>query len=110
MRGDQRPGRWAVRLTLLAQSTPSLPAACEAYRGLQDEPTPDVAEKDVTVARIYDTKQAIPETMKGTSYVLTTSALVRTQLLPFCYDEASMTTSWVALWSSSVTGTRCAAR
>lgn len=37
--------------------------------GLQDELTPDVAEKDITVHRIYDTKEDIPESMKGSSYV-----------------------------------------
>ena len=39
--------------------------------GLQDELTPEVEDKDVTVARIYDTKEAIPESMKGNNYVLT---------------------------------------
>lgn len=39
--------------------------------GLQDELTPEVADKDVTVARIYDTKEEIPESMKGNNYVLT---------------------------------------
>lgn len=39
--------------------------------GLQDELTPDVAEKDITVHRIYDTKEDIPESMKGSSYVRT---------------------------------------
>ena len=39
--------------------------------GLANELTPDVAEKDVTVARIYDSSDDIPESMKGNSYVLT---------------------------------------
>ena len=39
--------------------------------GLTDELTPEVAEKDVTVARIYDTKEEIPESMKGNNYVQT---------------------------------------
>ena len=39
--------------------------------GLVDELTPDVAEKDVTVARIYDSPDDIPESMKGNGYVLT---------------------------------------
>ena len=39
--------------------------------GLQDELTPDVADKDVTVQRIFDTKDDIPEFMKGSNYVLT---------------------------------------
>ena len=33
--------------------------------GLQDELTPDVADRDVTVHRIYDTKDDVPESMKG---------------------------------------------
>ena len=39
--------------------------------GLQDELTPEVADKDVTVNRFYDSKEAIPESMKGSSYALT---------------------------------------
>lgn len=39
--------------------------------GLNDELTPDVADKDVTVHRIYDTKEDIPESMKGSAYVRT---------------------------------------
>ena len=39
--------------------------------GLQDELTPDVADKDITVHRIFDTKDDIPEYMKGSNYVLT---------------------------------------
>ncbi len=39
--------------------------------GLQDELTPDVADKDVTVHRVYDGKDDVPETMKGSSYVRT---------------------------------------
>ena len=38
---------------------------------LQDELTPDVADKDVTVHRIFDTKDAVPESMKGSNYVRT---------------------------------------
>ena len=39
--------------------------------GLQDELTPDVADKDVTVHRVFDSKDAVPESMKGSSYVRT---------------------------------------
>lgn len=39
--------------------------------GLQDELTPDVADKDVTVHRIFDRKDAVPESMKGSNYVRT---------------------------------------
>ena len=39
--------------------------------GLQDELTPDVADKDVTVHRVFDSKDDVPESMKGSSYVRT---------------------------------------
>ena len=39
--------------------------------GLQDELTPEVADKDVTVHRIFNTKDDVPESMKGSSYVRT---------------------------------------
>ena len=39
--------------------------------GLQDELTPDVADKDVTVHRIFDTKDDVPQSMQGSNYVRT---------------------------------------
>lgn len=39
--------------------------------GLQDELTPDVADKDVTVHRIFDTKDDIPESMRSSAYTRT---------------------------------------
>ena len=39
--------------------------------GLQDELTPDVADKDVTVHRVFDSNDAVPESMKGSNYVRT---------------------------------------
>ena len=39
--------------------------------GLQDELTPDVADKDITVHRIFDTKDEVPDSMKGSNYVRT---------------------------------------
>lgn len=39
--------------------------------GLQDELTPDVADKDVTVHRVFDSKDDVPEPMKGSNYVRT---------------------------------------
>lgn len=39
--------------------------------GLQDELTPDVEDKDVTIYRIFDSKEAIPESMKSSRYSLT---------------------------------------
>lgn len=39
--------------------------------GLNDELTPDVANKDITVHRVYDSKDDVPESMKGSNYVRT---------------------------------------
>ena len=39
--------------------------------GLQDELTPEVADKDVTVHRIFTTKDDVPESMKDSNYVRT---------------------------------------
>ena len=39
--------------------------------GLQDELTPEVADKDVTVHYIVDSKDEIPESLKGSNYVRT---------------------------------------
>ena len=39
--------------------------------GLQDELDADVADKDITVHRIFDTKEDVPESMKGSNYVRT---------------------------------------
>ncbi len=39
--------------------------------GLQDELSPEVADKDVTVHRVFDTKDDVPESMQGSNYVRT---------------------------------------
>lgn len=39
--------------------------------GLQDELTPEVADKDITVHRIFDSEEDVPESMKGSNYVRT---------------------------------------
>ena len=39
--------------------------------GLQDELTPEVADKDITVHRVFDNKDDVPESMKGSNYVRT---------------------------------------
>lgn len=39
--------------------------------GLQDELTPEVADRDITVHRIFTTKEDVPESMKGSAYVRT---------------------------------------
>lgn len=44
---------------------------------LQDELTPEVEDKEVTVHRIYDRKEDVPESMKGSSYVLTKQDVIK---------------------------------
>ena len=39
--------------------------------GLQDELTPNVADKDVTVHRVFTSRDDVPESMKGSNYVRT---------------------------------------
>ena len=39
--------------------------------GLQDELTPDVADKDITVHRVFTSRDDVPESMKGSGYVRT---------------------------------------
>ena len=39
--------------------------------GLQDELTPEVADKDITVHQIFDSEEDVPESMKGSNYVRT---------------------------------------
>ena len=45
--------------------------------GLADELTPAVAERDVTVTRVYDTVADVPVEMRGSSYILTRADAVR---------------------------------
>lgn len=48
--------------------------------GLQGELTPEVEEKDVTIHRIFDSKEDVPESMKGSNYVLTKQDVVKSLL------------------------------
>lgn len=45
--------------------------------GLQDELTPEVEDKDVTVHRIFDTKEEIPESMGNSKYALTKQDVIK---------------------------------
>ncbi|MCM3342061.1 BREX-1 system adenine-specific DNA-methyltransferase PglX [Paenibacillus sp. MER TA 81-3] len=45
--------------------------------GLQSELTPEVGDKEVTIARIFDNKEDIPESMKGNKYVLTKTDVIK---------------------------------
>lgn len=59
------------RFNQLKANEEELNRICIDTYGLQDELTPEVADKDVTVYRIFDTKEDVPESMKGSNYVLT---------------------------------------
>ncbi len=48
--------------------------------GLNDEITPQIVDKDITVARIYDAQEDIPECMKGNGYVLTKTDVIKSFL------------------------------
>ena len=45
--------------------------------GLQDELTSDVSDKDITIAKIFDTDDEINNEIKGNSYVLTKADVVK---------------------------------
>jgi hypothetical protein len=45
--------------------------------GLQDELTPEVEDKDVTVRRVFNTKDDMPEAMRGSNYVLTKADCIK---------------------------------
>lgn len=45
--------------------------------GLNDELTPDVAEKDVTVHFVADTKEEAPEGLRGSNYLLTKKDVIK---------------------------------
>lgn len=45
--------------------------------GLQDELTPDVEDKDITVYSIFDSKDTIPESMKKSRYALTKENVIK---------------------------------
>ncbi len=48
--------------------------------GLQDELTPEVADKDITVHKVFDQKEDAPESMAGSNYVLTKQDVMKSLL------------------------------
>ena len=48
--------------------------------GLQDELTPDVAPKDVTVHQIFDSKDDVPDDLQGSNYALTKEDVMKSLL------------------------------
>lgn len=51
--------------------------------GLQDEVTPDVSDRDITIAKIFDKKEDIDEVIKGNKYVMTCENVVKNFLSYF---------------------------
>jgi len=45
--------------------------------GLQDELTPEVSDRDITITKIYDEAKDIPEEIKGNQYVLTKKDVIQ---------------------------------
>lgn len=48
--------------------------------GMQDELTPEESDKDVTVHRVFDTKDDVPESMEDSNYVLTKEDVMKSLL------------------------------
>ncbi|WP_292018858.1 BREX-1 system adenine-specific DNA-methyltransferase PglX [Megasphaera sp. UBA4382] len=48
--------------------------------GLEDELTPDVAPKDVTVHQVFDSKDDVPDDLQGSNYVLTKEDVMKSLL------------------------------
>ena len=78
---SDRYERWAwdcnARFDQLRRNEEELNRIFIDIYGLADELTPAVAERDVTVTRVYDTAADVPAEMKGSSYVLTRADAVR---------------------------------
>lgn len=51
--------------------------------GLEDELTPEVSDRDITVAKIFDSKKDIDEEIKGNKYVMTREDVVKNFLSYF---------------------------
>lgn len=60
-----------VRFTRLKKNEEELNRIFIDIYGLQNDLTSDVADKDITVHRIFDIKDDVPESMKGSKYVRT---------------------------------------
>ena len=69
-----------TRFTTLKSNEEELNRIFIEIYGLQDELTPEVEDKDVTVTRIYENKESIPESMKGNKYTLTKTDVIKSLL------------------------------
>ena len=78
---SDRYERWAwdcnARFEQLRRNEEELNRIFIDIYGLADELTPAVAERDVTVTRVYDTAVDVPAEMRGSSYVFTRADAVR---------------------------------
>ena len=78
---SDRYERWAwdcnARFEQLRRNEEELNRIFIDIYGLADELTPAVAERDVTVTRVYDTAADVPVEMRGSSYILTRADAVR---------------------------------
>ena len=77
--------------------------------GLQDELTPDVADKDVTVHRIFDTKDDVPEVHAGQQLCTAPSGTRSSPCSPTPWAVCSggirwMWTGWPMLVGNGMTG------
>lgn len=68
------------RFTTLKSNEKKLNRIFIEIYGLQNELKPDIEDKDVTVSKIYDTKNDVPESMRTNSFILTKQDLVKSFL------------------------------
>lgn len=71
------------RFTKLKENEEELNRIFIEIYGLEDELTPDVADKDITVAKIFDKKEDIDKEIEGNKYILTREDVVRNFLSYF---------------------------
>lgn len=71
------------RFTMLKENEEELNRIFIEIYGLGDELTPDVADKDITVAKIFDKKEDIDEEIKGNRYIMTREDVVKNFLSYF---------------------------
>lgn len=71
------------RFTKLKENEEELNRIFIEIYGLEDELIPDVADKDITVAKIFDKKEDIDEGIKGNKYIMTREDVVKNYLSYF---------------------------
>lgn len=71
------------RFTKLKENEEELNRIFIEIYGLEDELTPEVADKDITVAKIFDKKEEIYEEIKGNRYIMTREDVIKNFLSYF---------------------------